>query len=90
MVKKRKILNKILSGSKNIRFDEFVSLLEGYGFTLKHVKGSHHSYVHPKLPRPLVIQPNSNKQAKSYQIQQFLKQRERYHLELEEDEEEDT
>jgi predicted RNA binding protein YcfA (HicA-like mRNA interferase family) len=64
MVKKRKLLKKILSGSKNIRFDEFVSLLIAFGFELKRVAGSHQIYKHPAVPELLSIQPDTNDQAK--------------------------
>jgi hypothetical protein len=37
MTKKRKLLEKILSGSKNIQFDELVTLVEAFGFTLSRV-----------------------------------------------------
>jgi len=38
---KRKLLAKLLAGSKNIRFDDFVSLLEALGFRLSRINGSH-------------------------------------------------
>lgn len=41
MAKKKKLLKKILSGSKNIRFDDFINLLEAFGFTLERVGGNH-------------------------------------------------
>jgi predicted RNA binding protein YcfA (HicA-like mRNA interferase family) len=42
MVKKPKILLKALSGSKNIRFNEMMALVEAFGFHLSRVNGSHH------------------------------------------------
>lgn len=88
MAKKRKLLKKILSGSKNIRFDELVTLLEAFGFTLDRVTGSHHIYIHPDLPRPFPIQAVRG-QVKPYQIRQFLKLIETYNLQLEEEPEDD-
>lgn len=88
MVKKNKLLKKVSSGSRNIRFDEFVSLLEGLGFTLKRVKGSHHIFGHPKIPKAFPIQPKENGQAKPYQIHQLLKLIEVYNLRLESEEDE--
>ncbi|HZS75196.1 MAG TPA: type II toxin-antitoxin system HicA family toxin [Ktedonobacteraceae bacterium] len=79
---KRKLLAKILSGSKNISFNDFVSLVEAYGFHLSRVRGSHHIFVHPDLPEILNLQ-NVKGQAKSYQIRQFLEIVESYDLELE-------
>ena len=48
MAKKSKILRKILAGSKNVRFREFLSLLEAFGFELERINGSHHLVSHPK------------------------------------------
>jgi predicted RNA binding protein YcfA (HicA-like mRNA interferase family) len=82
MAKIRKLLKKLLSGSKNIRFDELVVLLEAFGFTLDRVTGSHHVFTHPDLRRPFPIQEVKG-QAKPYQIRQFLKLIETYNLQLE-------
>jgi predicted RNA binding protein YcfA (HicA-like mRNA interferase family) len=59
-MKKRKLLEKVLSGSKNIRFEEFVVLLIGFGFEFKRIKGSHHMYKHPMVPALLSIQPTTS------------------------------
>jgi predicted RNA binding protein YcfA (HicA-like mRNA interferase family) len=85
MVKKRKLLLKIFSGSKNIRFDEFTALLGAFGFELKRISGSHHVYKHPSSPDLLSVQPTSNQQAKPYQLRQFLKLIEEYNLTLQDD-----
>ena len=87
MVKRSKILQKLLSGSKDIRFDEFVALLEGFGFIMERVRGSHHVFKHPDVPQLLSIQPRKDGKAKPYQLRQFLKQIEEYHLSLQEDKE---
>lgn len=84
MVKKRKLLKKVLSGSKNIRFDEFASLLAAFGFALERVSGSHHIYKHPLSPDLLSVQPDASNKAKPYQVRQFLKLVEEYRLTLEE------
>jgi predicted RNA binding protein YcfA (HicA-like mRNA interferase family) len=79
---KRKILEKVLAGSKNIQFNEMVALVEGFGFRLSRTKGSHHIFVHPQV-RELVNLQNVDGQAKPYQIRQFLKLVEQYNLRLE-------
>ena len=79
---KQKLLEKILSGSKNIRFDEFVSLIEAFGFELSRVRGSHHIFEHPNVPEILNLQ-NSKGQVKPYQVRQFLQLVEQYDLKLE-------
>ncbi|MEP7286572.1 MAG: type II toxin-antitoxin system HicA family toxin [Chloroflexota bacterium] len=86
-MKKRKLLQKIMSGSKNIRFAELVALIEAFGFRLSRVEGSHHIFVHPKVQELMNIQSVSGK-VKPYQIRQFLKIVERYNLALEEEEDE--
>lgn len=79
---KKKLLEKILSGSRNIRFKDFVVLVEAFGFELARVRGSHHIFEHPSVPEILNLQ-NSNGQVKPYQMRQFLQIVEQYSLELE-------
>ena len=79
---KRKLLRKVLSGSKNIRFADMLRLAEAFGFRLARTEGSHHIMVHPEVPRPLNLQ-EVHGQAKPYQVRQFLKLVEQYNLALE-------
>lgn len=81
-MKKQKLLERILSGSRNIRFNDFVGLVEAFGFELSRVRGSHHIFEHPNIPEILNLQNNKG-QAKPYQIRQFLQLVEQYNLELE-------
>ncbi len=78
---KRKLLKKVLSGSKDIRFEEMVALAEAFGFHLSRINGSHHIFAHPQV-RELVNLQNVDGKAKPYQIRQFLQLVERYDLEL--------
>jgi predicted RNA binding protein YcfA (HicA-like mRNA interferase family) len=80
-MKKRKLLEKILSGSKNVKFNEMVMLVEAFGFHLSRISGSHHIFAHPQL-RELVNLQNAKGKAKPYQIHQFLQLIERYNLQL--------
>jgi predicted RNA binding protein YcfA (HicA-like mRNA interferase family) len=80
-MKKRKLLEKALTGSKNMRFSDMITLVEAFGFRLSRVSGSHHIFVHPQV-RELVNLQNVDGQAKPYQIRQFLQLVERYNLEL--------
>jgi len=52
----RKLLRKILSGSRNIRFDDMLRLARGFGFRLARTEGSHHIMTHPDVPRPMNFQ----------------------------------
>ena len=56
---------------RNVGFAEFRRLIEGFGFRLRRVSDSHYIYTHPQVPRPLSLQPR-NREAKPYQISQFL------------------
>lgn len=78
---KQKTLKKILSGSKNIRFEDFRCLVEGFGFRLDRIKGSHHIFVHPEIPELINLQ-NVRGKVKPYQIRQFLSLVEKYNLDL--------
>ena len=79
---KRKLLQKILDGSKNVRFQDMVALAQAFGFRLARVQGSHHIFTHPGIPELVNLQ-NVHGQAKPYQIKQFLKLVERHNLMLE-------
>ena len=83
MAKKKKILEKVLAGSKNISFSDFILLVEGFGFYLSRVSGSHHIFTHSTV-KELVNLQNVNGQVKPYQIKQFMELIEKYNLHLEE------
>jgi predicted RNA binding protein YcfA (HicA-like mRNA interferase family) len=84
MTTKRKILQRILAGSKNIRFSDMIGLVDGFGFRLSRTEGSHHIFVHPDITELVNLQDVKGR-AKPYQIRQFLKLVERYSLELKEE-----
>lgn len=77
----RKILERALAGSKNIRFQEMVSLVSAFGFRLSRVSGSHHIFVHSDVAELLNLQ-NVGGKAKPYQIRQFLRLVEWYNMVL--------
>ena len=78
---RRKLLKKVLQGSKNVRFKDFVALIEGYGFSESRVSGSHHIFSHPEVDQ-LVNIHSVGGQAKPYQVRQFLKWVEKCNLDL--------
>jgi hypothetical protein len=82
---KRKLLKKLLAGSRNIRFGDLTRLVEAFGFELARVTGGHHIFTHPEIPRLINLQ-NVQGQAKPYQIGQFLDLIEEYRLDLGDDE----
>lgn len=81
-MKRRKLLQKIIGGSKNIRFTEMVNLIEGFGFKLSRTDGSHHIFTRPDIPELVNLQDIKG-EAKLYQIRQFLKLVEKHNLKLE-------
>ena len=66
-----------------VPFRDFERLVVAFGFTLRRTTGSHHQYSRPDVPYVVNIQPRG-KDAKSYQIQQFLAICAQYQLKLDE------
>lgn len=79
---KKKLLQKILSGSKNIPYDDMKLLVEAFGFKLSRITGSHHIYTHPDINELVNLQKVDGK-AKPYQIKQFIRIIEKYGLDME-------
>lgn len=80
--KKRKIFDKALAGSKNIKFSEMVMLIEAFGFSLARISGSHHIFTHPQV-REIVNIQNKKGEVALYQVRQFLSLVEEYNLTME-------
>lgn len=79
-----KLYARLLANPKlALSFRDFLALIAAFGFTNSRTKGSHQSWAHPDCPRLLVLQPKG-KDAKRYQVQQFLDMIEEYGLKLEE------
>ncbi len=79
----RELLRRLYRrNTSNVKFSEFQTLVEAFGFGLYRVKGSHHMFKHPKVPGFLNLQPKRGEVA-AYQIRQFLKLIEKYDLHLE-------
>ena len=80
----RKLLRRVRSGTqRNIRFSEFVALVEAFGFELVRHGGSHHIYQHPHCEASLNLQPDRG-EAKPYQVRQFMGLIEEYNLTMKE------
>lgn len=77
-----KLLKRISSGEvRNVSFSDLVKLVEGLGFELSRIRGSHHVFVHPDISELVNLQDVKG-QAKPYQVRQLLKLIERYNLRL--------
>ena len=82
-MRRRRLLKRLVEGRlHNVRFDDFVGLVEAFGFREQRVNGSHHIFAHADLAEMLSLQEVQG-EAKPYQIRQFLRLVERHALELE-------
>jgi predicted RNA binding protein YcfA (HicA-like mRNA interferase family) len=82
-MRRLRLLRRLLDGHlRNIRFRDIRELVEGFGFRLTRVNGSHHIFEHPIVAEMVNLQEVTG-EAKPYQIRQFLRIVERYDLRLE-------
>jgi predicted RNA binding protein YcfA (HicA-like mRNA interferase family) len=82
MTKPSKLYQQLIaSTSRSISFRDFERLLLAFGFELDRTSGSHRQYVHPDIPRAFPVQPQG-KDAKRYQVREFLELVERYGLHI--------
>ena len=74
------LFRRIRAGNMaNVRFADFVSLIQAFGFEAERISGSHHIFRHAVAPLRLNAQPHHG-DAKPYQIRQFLRLVERHGL----------
>ncbi len=66
----RKTRDRVLSAEGDVSFRDFDAVARQLGFVLDRISGNHHIFLHPKVPRPLNIQP-IGKEVKRYQLRQF-------------------
>lgn len=84
MTKPDKLYARLLSVPRSIiSFRDFERPLLAFGFSLDRTVGSHRQYVHPSVPRSFPVQPHG-KDAKRYQVREFLELVETYGLHIEE------
>ena len=82
---RRRLLARLTRGAvNNVAFSDIANLVEGFGFRLVRVSGSHHIYEHHDVPNSVNIQ-SVRGEAKPYQIRQFLKVVEKHGLVLEDE-----
>ena len=84
MVKPSKLYALLVkSTDRSVSFRDFERLLKAFGFVHDRTTGSHRHYVHAKVPFSFPVQPD-RKDAKRYQIRQFLGIVREYELSIEE------
>jgi len=76
-----KVFERVMEGQGTISFRDFERLLIALGFKLDRTSGSHRIYVHPRVSRPLSVQPRG-KDAKPYQMRQLRAMIEEFGLKL--------
>lgn len=66
MSKWDKLLEKVYSLSKDLRFDELKKILEAYGYTMKGTSGGSSHYTFRKKGVPPITIPKSNPIKRAY------------------------
>jgi predicted RNA binding protein YcfA (HicA-like mRNA interferase family) len=87
MARRRKLLLKAMNNPQGLRFGEFTSLIQAFGFVLDRQRGSHHLFVREDVRELVNVQPRSDGKAKTAQVKEFLDLVQRYSLQIEEDDE---
>ena len=81
-MRQRRLLQRLSEGNvNNVRFRDFLNLVEGFGFGFERISGSHYIYSHPSVPGVVSLQ-DVDGQVKPYQVRQFLRTVEKYSLKL--------
>lgn len=66
----------------NIDFNDFVRLMEAFGFQLDRRRGSHRTYVHPSMHKILTLHPRHDGSAWDYQVKDLRRLVKEYDLKL--------
>lgn len=85
-VNKRKLLAKVRSNPRDVRFADLVLLVEAHGFVLDRQTGTgHRVFKHPEVQALLNLQPRHDGKAKPYQVRELLAMVDEYGLMMGED-----
>ena len=84
MTRIAKLYEQLLISRRRLTFAEFIRLMEAFGFRHRRTAGSHQVYVRDDIPEHVNAQPKG-KDAKDYQVRQFLNIVEKYQLMLDSD-----
>ena len=83
MNKEKLFQHMVQNRGKNVAFADFTSVMEAFGFRLDRINGSHHIFIHEQRKQLISAQPDG-KDAKPYQVRQFLTMIERFNVNWEE------
>jgi len=81
MARPDKVFDRVVEGRGAVSFRDLERLLLALGFRHDRTSGSHRVYVHPRVTRPLSVQPRG-KDAKPYQVRQLRAMIEEFGLRL--------
>ncbi|MDR2569302.1 MAG: type II toxin-antitoxin system HicA family toxin [Oscillospiraceae bacterium] len=81
---KKKLFVRIVNNQKNVQFNDFVTVIEAFGFSCVRRGGSHQIYNHPNIAELINVQDENGK-GKPYQIKQFLSLVEKYKMNMEDE-----
>jgi predicted RNA binding protein YcfA (HicA-like mRNA interferase family) len=73
MTKDEKRDKRIRRNPGDVRFSDFAVWMEGNGFSLGRVRGSHHVFIHPEKDTPVNAQKRKDGKAKAYQVRQAIR-----------------
>ena len=76
----QKLYERAKRSPNNFSFRDLCRLMEGVGYELKRIKGSHQVFLHPVTGRAFSVQEGRNGQAKAYQVTQVVDTIEYYAL----------
>jgi predicted RNA binding protein YcfA (HicA-like mRNA interferase family) len=74
MVKKEKLLEKIRTNPKNVRFEELCNLLKDRGYDIINTKGSHYSFSNGQKTLTIVKPHGGNKFCHVLDVKEVIKQ----------------
>ena len=60
---KRKALERARNNPDDIRFSDFLALLDAFGYRHERTSGRHRVYIHPAVPLHLDVQPRGDGKA---------------------------
>lgn len=84
MTRTAKLYARLVANPRGLMtFRDFERLLSAFGFRHDRTVGSHRQYVHPSVARAFPVQP-SGKEAKRYQVGEFLDMIAEYGLTMDE------
>ena len=84
MTRIAKLYEQLLTNRRQLTFAEFIRLVEAFGFRHYRTNGSHQIYIREGIHEQVNAQPKG-KDAKYYQVRQFLNIIEKYNLTLDAD-----